>query len=170
MQGLFLYKDYYPNNKPPAGIFLLDLNLDHPEPVSVHLENFSVQTHNLAPHGMAGWVSEDGKYLLYFVNHRRDGDTVESFEYHPSKPSLVYRKTFRDSKFRNLNDLVVVAEDKFYVSVYGYSENKFILLLELLSFLLWPNALILYCSDGIVLVATERLKLPSGIEKSKDDR
>ena len=170
MQGAFSYPDLDPNNKPLARIFLLDLNLDHPEPVPLPLENFSVQTHNLVPHGMAGWVSEDGKYLLYFVNHRKDGDTVESFEYHPSKPSLVYRKTFRDSEFRNLNDLVVVAEDKFYVSVDRYCTNKIMKTLETFGLLPWPVAPILYCNNGTVIVASEGMRYPNGVEKSRDGK
>ena len=160
------------SEKPPAGIFLLDLNLTHPQPVKLPLEGFPMDDagNNLAPHGMASWVREDGSLLLYFVNHRKEGDVVESFEYQPFRPALVYRKTFRDPLFRNLNDLVMVGEDRFYVTVDRSFVNHFMKVLETYSLIPWPVAPVLYYGYGRAVVASEGLRYPNGIEKSRDGK
>lgn len=117
---------------------------------------------------MSHWVTKDGALLLYFVNHRKDSDTVESFEYRPSTKTLVYRRTFRDEMFYNLNDLVVVGQDRFYVSFDRYFKNGKMKFLEGLFRL--PLGCILYCDGETTMVASENLRYPNGVAKSNDGR
>ena len=117
---------------------------------------------------MGSWTRNDGSMLLYFVNHRKTGDTVESFTYLPSKQTLVYRKTFRDRLFSNLNDLVLVDEDRFYVTVDRYFTNKILRSIE--TYLQFSLAYVLYCGEGGVGIASETLKYPNGIARSNDGR
>ena len=117
---------------------------------------------------MGHWVTKDGAMILYFINHRKSGDTVESFRYDPSKKSLVHRRTFRSKQFFNLNDLVLVGLDQFYVTVDHYFSNKAMFQLE--TYLRVPMAYVLYHDGEESFVASEGLKYPNGIAKSNDGR
>ncbi len=158
------------SKKSPAGIYLMRLDVSHPEPIPLLLQGFPKDPDCLAPHGMAGWVLENGTYLLYFINHRKEGDVVESFEYLPRQSVLVHRKTIRDPLFRDLNNLVMVGDDEFYITVGRYFTNKLLKILESINLLPWPLAPVLYYHGGKAMVASEGLRYPNGIEKSLDGR
>ena len=148
-----------------SGIFLLDLNAETPEPFNLPLEGFSS---SFNPHGMSKWVGEDGSMYLYVINHGIDCDTVESFEYQPSKKTLVHQKTFQDSLFRNLNSLVVVDLDHFYVTVDRYYKHPILKEIETLARMAF--AYILYFDGQKSMIASESLKYPNGIAMSRDRR
>ena len=79
-----------------------------------------IESPDFTPHGMGHWVTKDGEMILYIINHRRRGDTVDSFVYNPKKKSLKYRKSFENQLLYNPNDLVLVDLDKFYVTIDHY--------------------------------------------------
>lgn len=165
-----MYDIFDESEKKPAGIFLLDLNSTNPQPINLTFEGFpaSEVPSEFSPHGMGSWTRNNGSMLLYFVNHRKIGDSVESFEYLPLKQTLVYRKTFRDILFSNLNDLVLVDEDRFYVTVDRYFTNAILRAVE--KYLQLSLAFVVYCGDGEVKIASETLKYPNGIARSNDGR
>ena len=169
-QGIFLYELQDERYKPPPGIFLLDLNLDSPYPVNLNLEGFpdSQIPSEFAPHGMGHWITEDGSMLLYVINHRKSSDTVESFVYISSEKILLHRKTFSDPLFHNLNDLVVVGKDEFYVTVDRYFKKSLLRSIEVYSRI--ALAYVLYFNTTGAIIASERLKYPNGITKSNDGR
>lgn len=150
-----------------AGILLLDLNAESPKPFNLTLEGFSdAATFN--PHGICKWISKDGSMYLYVINHRLEGDTVESFEYQPSKKQLVHRKTISDPLFWNLNAITVTDLDKFYVTVDHYFQHPILKEVEVLSRL--ALAYVLYFDGQSSKVASDLLKYPNGITKSRDGR
>ena len=172
VQGIFYHSTLmYSSEKPDGGIFLLDMNSKSPEPVRLTLEGFSQpdgQPVEIYPHGMSHWVDKSGAMFLYFINHRQTGDTVESFRYKPEERKLVYRKTFNDSLLHNLNDLVVVEMDKFYVTMDRYFSNSILRMLE--TYLSLGLGCVLFHDGKGVMVASERLKYPNGITRSNNGR
>lgn len=161
-----MHSDIYPSYKQESGIFLLDLNQLSPEPVKLTLEGFSG---TFRPHGVGHWVEPDGAMLLYVVNHVTGGDTVESFEYKPVAKKLIYRKTFRDpSLFYNLNDMVLVGLDRFYVTVDHYCTHPLLAKIETLLRVSW--AYVLYFDGERAMVASDSVKQANGIAKSNDGR
>lgn len=154
----------------PSGVFLLDLNLDSPQPVNLTFEGYfeSQDEAVFHPHGMGHWVDKNGSMYLYIVNHREDADTIESFEYKPSAKKLIYRKTFRDPRFHNINDLVLVDMDKFYATVDHYFTNPVLIVLE--THLRLSLAYVLYFDGRDTIVASDGVKYPNGIAKSNDGR
>ena len=169
VEGVFFNGVQEESERKPGGIFLLDLNSENPQPDKLSFEGFpdSEIPTEFSPHGMGHWTKDNGSLLLYFINHRKGADSVESFDYLPSRKLLTYRRTFRDSLFRNLNDLVVVDEDIFYVTVDRYFTNK--ILREIETYLQLPLAYVLYCGKE-VKIASDRLTYPNGIAKSNDGR
>lgn len=172
VQGLYHHHTLmYMGEKPFGGIFLLDMNSKSPEPVRLTLEGFSQspgEPAEIYPHGMSHWVDERGAMFLYFINHRQTGDTVESFKYEPKERKLVYRKTFSDPLLLNLNDLVVVEMDMFYMTMDRYFTNSVLRMLE--TYLSLGLGCVLFHDGERVMAASERLKYPNGIAKSNDGR
>ena len=54
------------------------------------------------------------------VSHQQDRDTVESFIFLPHERRLKHRATFAHPLLRQLNNIVVVRMDEFYVTVDHY--------------------------------------------------
>ena len=128
---------------------------------------------DFTPHGMGHWVTKDGEMILYIINHRRRGDTVDSFIYNPQKKSLKYRKSFEDALFHDLNDLALVELDEFYVTIDIYLQTSLGKQVEFLAKL--PLGRILYVNGkgstkSEVKVAADYLRYPNGIARSNDNR
>ena len=127
---------------------------------------------DFTPHGMSHWVTKDGEMILYVINHRHRGDTVDSFVYNPKRKSLKYRKSFENPFLYNLNNLVLVDLDKFYITVDHYFKAKSGRTAEEL--LRFPLGQVLYVngegSELEIKVAMDGLKYPNGIAGSNDHR
>lgn len=63
------------------------------------------------PHGL-GVLETGGQITLWAVNHRSDGSTIEKFTFDGSAATHI--KTYRDPLITNANDIVPVADEKFY--------------------------------------------------------
>lgn len=160
--------------KPDAGMFMIDLNLENPRPVNLTFEDNFLESisQDFNPHGMGHWVTEDGSMLIYIVNHRKDKDTVDSFEYIPSTKSLRYRKSFENPELYNLNNLVLFGVDKFYITRDRYCYSHKLKFLESVSRL--PTGTIFYV-DGTAAeiklkIAADGIRYPNGIARSNDGR
>lgn len=150
-----------------GGVYLMDLNSESPQPLNLTMEGRGVPS-ELSPHGMGRWVGEDGSYYLYVINHLRNSDAVESFEYKPSEKKLIHRNTFRSPLFSNLNDLVVVGMDKFYTTMDRYFSNSILQQVETYSRV--ALGCVVYFDGEKAMVASENIKYPNGITKSNDGR
>lgn len=69
-------------------------------------------------HGLSVWQdNEKGGLTLAVIMHHSSGeDTVEMFKFDEKKQILIHSKTVRDPLFYELNDLVLVSENQFYVT------------------------------------------------------
>ena len=153
---------------------MIDLGSDKPKLVNLTFEG-SYREHispDFTPHGMSHWVTKGGEMIIYIINHRRNGDTVDSFIYDPTKMSLKFRRSFQSPLYHDLNDLVLVNLDEFYVTVDQYFQSGLGKILEVN--LKLPFGQILYVNGGgpdeVVMVAMDGLRYPNGIAMSKDNR
>ena len=152
------------------------VDLRHPTPHPVKLsfvgEFLSKVSPDFNPHGLGSWVTEEGDYLLYVVNHRVDFDAIECFIYHPNTKSLEHRKTISNSEMYNLNDVVLVEKDLFYTTRDRYSKNPTAKILEV--FLRFSYGTILHVDarggSAHVKIAADRLAYGNGISKSNNGR
>lgn len=69
-------------------------------------------------HGLSVWQdNEKGALTLAVIMHYSSGeDTIEMFKFEEKKQILIHRETVRDPLFNELNDLVLVSENQFYVT------------------------------------------------------
>lgn len=69
-----------------------------------------------------------GNILVYAINHRRTGSTIEKFHHTIGTTSLVYEKSFdcNNDIIFTPNDVAVVGIDEFYVTNVFYCSTKLI--------------------------------------------
>ena len=157
-----------------SGIYMIDLSSNDTKLFNLTFEGSYRETNSpdFTPHGMGHWVTKDGEMILYIINHRHRGDTVDSFVYNPKKKSLKYRKSFENPLLHSLNDLVLMDLDKFYVTVDHYFLGLTGRITEEL--LRLPLGQVLYVNGSgpemEVKVAVDSLKFPNGIAMSNDHR
>ena len=153
---------------------MIDLSSDNPKLVNLTFEGPYRESisPDFTPHGMSHWVTKDGEMILYIINHRREGDTVDSFVYNPTKKSLKYRRSFNDPLLNNLNDLLLVDLDEFYATSDLYFNSGIGKQIEI--HLQLPFGKIIYVngrgSEDVSKVAKDGLKYPNGIARSNDGR
>ena len=75
-----------------SGVYMIDLGSNDTKLFNLTFEGSYRETNSpdFTPHGMGYWVTKDGEMILYIINHRHRGDTVDSFVYNPKKKSLKY--------------------------------------------------------------------------------
>ena len=159
-----------------SGIYMVDFGSNDTVTnlVNVTFEGSYRETNSpdFTPHGMGHWVTKDGEMILYIINHRRRGDTVDLFIYNPQKKSLKYRKSFENPLLYNQNDLVLMDLDRFYVTIDHYFAGARGRTVE--DLLKLPLGRILYVDESgpelEIKVAMNGVRLPNGIAMSNDNR
>ena len=159
-----------------SGVYMIDLSSNDTVTKLVNLtfegSYRETESPDFTPHGMGHWVTKDGEMILYIINHRRRGDTVDSFVYNPKKKSLKYRKSFENPLLFSLNDLVLMDLDKFYVNVDHYFLGFTGRVTE--EMLRLPLGQVLYVNGKEpkmeIKVVMSSLKFPNGIAVSNDHR
>ena len=122
------------------------------------------------PHGVGHWVTTEGDYIVYVVSHQQDRDTVESFIFLPHERRLKHRATFAHPLLRQLNDIVVVGMDEFYVTVDHYFSG--VVAKEIEALLRLPLCSVVYYSEmsGVVRTVASGLSYANGIAQSNNRR
>jgi len=93
-----------------GAIFLLNINENAPKPIKL-TEKI---TFNFHPHGISLYRSLDGAKRLFVINHRKNADYVEVFQFNDS--TLVHLESIKSSLFVSPNDIVAVSENTFYLT------------------------------------------------------
>lgn len=87
-------------------------DLTHKSPKAVNLTkdiDFTFQ-----PQGISLYVDSNGQTSLFATNHREDGEFVEIFDY--SNGELTHRKSITSKLMTDINDLVAIDHNRFYVT------------------------------------------------------
>ena len=97
-------------SKPVKGaIFSLNLSDSLPMPINLTSDFPKEDFH---PHGLSLFTSEEGRKVLFVVNHRNEGNFIEIFEYR--NDSLNHLESISNEVIISPNDVVGVGERKFY--------------------------------------------------------
>ena len=172
-QGYFLweFEQYIP--APDSCFYLFDMNHPDPhsqQPVRLEIEGDFNEKEFFA-HGMSHWITENGSIILYAIAHHRNNiDTVDSFLYNPDKPSLRYLNSFQDPLLRSANDLVMVAEDEFYATIFHYFDCPFLKNVEPYFRLPWKDVIHHNGKTDEWKVAISGLTAPNGIAVSNNGK
>ena len=94
-----------------GAIYKLDLNDSLPTPVNLTNEFSQEDFH---PHGISLYHTQEGKKILFVINHRTSGSFIEIFEYR--NDSLLHVDRVSHELIVSPNDLVAVGERSFYVT------------------------------------------------------
>ncbi|XP_072181032.1 serum paraoxonase/arylesterase 1-like [Diadema setosum] len=106
-------------------IFLFDFSHPDEDPVEVTVEGGGIHDNGWIPVGMDVWESgpkDKPTFTLYVVN-RKDGDVgIEVFDFmrRDKKSILKHKRKITHQNIWRPNDLVLVGEDRFYVTNDGY--------------------------------------------------
>eukprot|EP01103_Thecamoeba_quadrilineata_P003428 TRINITY_DN13203_c0_g1_i1.p1 TRINITY_DN13203_c0_g1~~TRINITY_DN13203_c0_g1_i1.p1 ORF type:complete len:399 (-),score=60.30 TRINITY_DN13203_c0_g1_i1:92-1186(-) len=74
------------------------------------------------PHGIFVKETQNG-LVLHVVNHRRDGEYIEIFQVNVAEAQVVHVHSMTHVLFRNINSLVPVDDNSFYVSIWQYYDS-----------------------------------------------
>ncbi len=107
--ALISSNDFSDDSKNGA-IFLLNTKVNTPKPIKL-TEKVTFDFH---PHGISLYRSLEGVKKLFVINHRKNADYVEVFEFTDS--TLVHLESIKSSLFVSPNDIVAVSENTFYLT------------------------------------------------------
>ncbi|GMS99654.1 hypothetical protein PENTCL1PPCAC_21829, partial [Pristionchus entomophagus] len=118
-------------------MFLYDLNqklgTDQLKAKELPIKGASFNQDKFHPHGLSHWVV-NGVIRLYAINHDLEfKHTVEVFDYDPSGPALVHKKSLSNPLFVRPNGIVAVGPDQFILTNDGVSQTEFTNFLEILT-------------------------------------
>ncbi len=94
-----------------GAIYKLDLNDSLPTPVNL-TNGFSQE--DFHPHGISLYQTQEGKKVLFVINHTASGNFIEIFEHR--NDSLMHVDRISHELIVSPNDLVAVGERSFYVT------------------------------------------------------
>ena len=157
--------------KPEPALYLLDMADPFGDLRKLHFEKGYLENHpDFTPHGISMWTQSNGTILIYVISHWTTGDSVEVFKYNPNEVSLTYLRSFHHPLLYELNGIVAVGEDTFYVTTLFYSKFGLLKMAEM--FLRLPLMHVAYFdgSTGEANYATTYLSMPNGITKSNNMR
>lgn len=105
-------------------LMILDLSVNPPTYRVLNITNPPGRPGFMAkPHGISTWKDSNTDAIRVFViTHPDSGERIEVFDL-IRLTFLKHVKTITDHKFRNLNNLVAVDKDKFYVTQWSYFDK-----------------------------------------------
>ena len=118
------------------------------------------------PHGIGLYIAENGRSSLFVVNHRKEGQFVEIFDFNGKK--LSHRVSVSGDLMSSPNDVLPVAPGKFYVTNDHGNHSKFGKMVE--DYLQLARAYVLYYDGKHFRKVAQGLKYANGINMSADGK
>jgi arylesterase/paraoxonase len=145
-----------------GGIYAYDLKADSPQ-----LRNLTPDAdEDFHPHGLSLYVGDDGRDVLYVVNHAGGRHTIEVFDLFGSE--LSQRGTLSDPLLVSPNDLVAVGRDRLYVTNDHANPTGFARQLE--DYLQRSISTVVYYDGERFVEAASGIRYPNGINVSRDGK
>ncbi len=150
--------------KSPTKGAIVGLNLNDSVPQPVEL-TATFQQEDFHPHGISLYQTPEGKRILFVVNHRKSGNSIERFEFR--NDSLIHLETFTDPLIISPNDVTGVGERSFYfTNDHNESLSAWRSLKDLM--MIGTGNVCYYNGETVVKTAIEGLKYANGINRSMD--
>ncbi len=143
-----------------GGIYAYDLKADSPQ-----LRNLTPSAdEDFHPHGLSLYLGDDGRDVLYVVNHAGGRHTIEVFDL--VGDGLSHRGTLSDPLLVSPNDLVAVGRDRLYVTNDHANPPGFARQLE--DYLQRSISTVVYYDGERFVEVASGLRYPNGINVSGD--
>jgi arylesterase/paraoxonase len=147
-----------------GSIYRLNLNDSLPLPVLLTADFSQEDFH---PHGISLFRLPGGQKILFVVNHRNSGSTIERFEYR--NDSLLHRESISDDLIVSPNDVVGVGEREFYFTNDHNEKNS--TLRRIKDLLTIGTGNVCYYDGSLVKVTSvQDVKYANGVNVSPDGR
>ncbi len=131
--------------------------------------NYLIDHPDFNPHGISYFVTKNNDILIYVICHWSDNkDSIDVFQYYPDKGSVRLVRSITHSLSTNLNNLIVLDEDEFYVTNWRYFNNHFFHVLEQL--LRLPLSNVYYVKGGEFSTVETGFKSANGIHVSRNGK
>ncbi|MBN2206645.1 MAG: SMP-30/gluconolactonase/LRE family protein, partial [Candidatus Aminicenantes bacterium] len=144
----------------PGRIFVLDPTADVPAPRPL-ARSAPADFH---PHGISLFAAADGQTLLFAVNHKAVGPSVEIFEV--AGDALIHKESIADPRLSSPNDILAVGPRRFYVTNDHGSRSRRGRDIE--AYLFLRRASVLYFDGRALEVAAKRVGYANGIAMTPD--
>jgi arylesterase/paraoxonase len=142
-----------------GAIYAYDLKADSPE-----LESLTPSADaDFHPHGISLYLGDDGREVLYVVNHALGRHTIEIYDLVGS--GLSHRGTLSDPLLTSPNDLLAVGRDRLYVT--NDHANPAGLSRQLEDYLRRSISTIVYYDGERFVEAASSIRYPNGINVSR---
>ncbi|XP_066272005.1 serum paraoxonase/arylesterase 2-like [Branchiostoma lanceolatum] len=120
------------------------------------------KSEGLEPHGLSLHENqESGEIRLFVVNHHKEGDRIEIFQYSKSSATLRLVRSVQRPLLYNVNDVVAMGTDSFYATNDMYSVRPWAKRLERFLSPSWSN--VVYYNGSDAFVAADGFALANGI-------
>ena len=167
-KGVHFWQNDYFLARPEPALYVLDMDSPFDGPTKLTFEGSYLNETNLefSPHGLDYWIDSNGDILIYVISHWRQHDGVEVFQYKPESKSVGYLRSFRHPLMFDLNSLVVIGEDEFYVTTLHYFQPMLLKLLETMMPFNFMHITYFNGRTGEAKYAATQLQHPNGISIS----
>lgn len=163
-----LFRQVYAEKKAKGQIFFFDFKSSESGVAPLTIQG-DFNASDFYPHGIDYWQDKtSGKVFIFVVNHRRQFDAVEKFEFVPSDKSLKHVRSYVDTAIYFINDVAVTGENSFYFTNYQSSRSQTWAALEI--YLLLQLGSISYFDGKHYETVAEGYMLPNGLALSLDKR
>ena len=143
-----------------GGIYAYDLKADSPQ-----LRNLTPSAdEDFHPHGLSLYLGDDGRDVLYVINHAGGRHTIEVFDL--AGDGLSHRGSLSDPLLVSPNDLVAVCRDRLYVTNDHANPPGFARQLE--DYLQRSISTVVYYDGERFVEVASGLRYPNGINVSGD--
>jgi arylesterase/paraoxonase len=146
--------------KSRGAIYAYDLEAESPQ-----LQNLTpTADEDFHPHGISLYAGEDGRDVLYVINHAGGRQTIEIYDLVGG--ALSHRGTLSDALLVSPNDLVAVGRDRLYVT--NDHANRTGIARQLEDYLQRSIATVVYYDGERFVEAASGIRYPNGVNVSDD--
>jgi arylesterase/paraoxonase len=143
-----------------GGIYAYDLKVDSPQLVNLTPD----ADEDFHPHGISLYLGDDGREVLYVVNHAGGRHTIEIYDLVVT--GLSHRGTLSDPLMTSPNDVLAVGRDRLYVTNDHANPPGFWRTLE--DYLQRSISTVVYYDEKRFVEVASGLRYPNGINVSGD--
>ena len=145
-----------------GAIYAYDLKAGSPRPQNLT----PAAGEDFQPHGIDLYIGDDGREVLYVINHAGGRQAIEIYDLVGIK--LLHRETLSDPLLVTPNDLVAVGHDRLYVTNDHANQAGFPRLLE--DYLRRSISTVVYYDGERFVEAASGIRYPNGVNVSPDGR
>ncbi|RIA91559.1 hypothetical protein C1645_767147 [Glomus cerebriforme] len=144
-------------------------DIDNDKLIPLVLENFPPEE-DFATHGLGIYEDpeDENKLYMFFINHKRSGSCIETFEHTLNTNELIHLETIQHELIKTPNDIVPVSRYEFYFTNDHYFTKLPWKKFERPARLPWSNVVFHSSITNETKIAADGISSPNGINTNWD--